>query len=494
MSLIQVNDLSFSYDGGFTPIFEHVSFHLDTDWKLGFTGRNGRGKTTFLKLLAGGYDYTGEIRSSVPFCYYPFPIENTWDLVIDIAQTLLPSIETWQIQKEFRQLDLGADVLYRPYNTLSGGEQTKVQTALLFLQEDAFYLLDEPTNHLDYAARQTLGQYLNSKKGFILVSHDRALLDACTDHTLSLNKTNIEVQKGSFSVWLAEKERRDRRESAENEKLKKEINRLESAAARTAGWSESVEKSKKGSRNAGLRPDRGYIGHKSAKMMRRAKAVSRRREAAIGEKSALLKNTESAESLKLHPLPFPNRLLLELTDFQISYDNVPIFAPVSMQLRQGDKFLLQGGNGAGKSSVFKLICGSGISYSGTLFKANGLKISVLPQGTEGLSGALADFVKENALDETLFYTILRKLEFSRDQFLSPMESYSAGQKKKIQLARCLCTPAHLYILDEPLNYIDIWSRMQLEDLFRETEATLLFSEHDAAFCDAVATSVVALKK
>lgn len=494
MSILEINDLSFSYDGGTEPIFEHVSFRLDTDWRLGFTGRNGRGKTTFLKLLLGEYAYSGSICCNVPFMYYPFAIENESDWVCDIAEDLLGADEVWRFRKELSALGVSESAIYRPYNTLSGGEQTKVQTAILFSRENCFYLLDEPTNHLDCAARTRLGQYLAQKKGFILVSHDRALLDTCTDHTLSVNKTNIEIQKGSFSVWQQNKTRRDAFETAENEKLKKEITRLQTAAARTAGWSAQTESDKKGTRNSGLRPDRGFVGHKSAKMMQRAKSIAQRREAAIEEKSALLKNTESSESLKLNALSFKSRVLARLTDLQVCYGETTVCAPVTIQICQGDKIHLQGTNGAGKTSIFKLLCGEVISYKGDLYLAKDLKIACLPQGTEGLYGTLTDFAKENALDETRFYTILRKLDFSREQFLCRLENCSAGQKKKVQLACCLCTPAHLYILDEPLNYIDVWSRMQLEQLFCETEATLLFAEHDAAFCKAAATKTVFLEK
>lgn len=493
MSILEINDLSFTYDGT-APIFEHVSFCLDTDWRLGFTGRNGRGKTTFLKLLTGEYAYSGTIVSDMPFVYYPFPIQNAGDLVAEIAEEYLPAGEVWRFKKELFKLNVSEDALYRPFNTLSGGEQTKVQTALLFSKENCFYLLDEPTNHLDVAARRTLGEYLARKRGFILVSHDRALLDACTDHTLSVNKTDIEIQKGSFSVWQKNKAQRDAFEAAENKKLVKEIDRLQTAAARTVGWSAQTEASKNGTRNSGLRPDRGFVGHKSAKMMQRAKSIAQRRETAIAEKSALLKNTESAEDLKLNPLPFKSRVLAELTNLQVCYDGSPIFAPVSLQICQGDKIHLRGENGTGKTSIFKLLCGQPVSHNGSLYLAKDLKISCLPQGIEGLCGTLQDFAAENVPNETLFYTILRKLDFSREQFLCTLENYSAGQKKKVQLARCLCTQAHLYILDEPLNYIDVWSRMQLEKLLKETTATLLFSEHDAAFCDAVATKTVCLQK
>lgn len=187
MSLIQVENLTFSYDGSAETVFDGVDLRLDTDWKLGFTGRNGRGKTTFLKLLMGVYDYKGKILSSVPFCYFPFSVENEWDPVIHLAQTLLPSIEAWQIQKEFRQLDMDADVLYRPYNTLSYGEQTKVQTALLFLHTDAFYLLDEPLNYIDlYSRMQLQALFQNTNATLLFAEHDAVFCDAVATKIVDL--------------------------------------------------------------------------------------------------------------------------------------------------------------------------------------------------------------------------------------------------------------------------------------------------------------------
>lgn len=120
-------------------------------------------------------------------------------------------------------LKVSDDVLYRPFSSLSNGEQTKVMLAALFLKENSFLLIDEPTNHLDMKARELVSHYLRSKSGFILVSHDRAFLDHCVDHILSINKTNIEVQKGNFSEWRENKERQDNFELAENDRLKKKI-------------------------------------------------------------------------------------------------------------------------------------------------------------------------------------------------------------------------------------------------------------------------------
>ena len=491
MSQIDVRHLTFSYDGALTPVFSDVSFRLDTDWRLGFVGRNGRGKTTFLKLLTGELPAGNAIQSSVPFARFPIDVPDSSCSVSELY-TLVPGAEMWELERELRLLGLTEDALERPYASLSGGERTKVQVALLFLHEGSFCLLDEPTNHLDRAAREKLGAYLRSKKGFILVSHDRALLDRCTDHTLAINKTGIEVQKGSFSVWFAQKEQRDRREAAENEKLTQEITRLNDAARRAAGWSAQVEKSKKGTRNSGVRPDRGYIGHKSAKMMQRAKSIESRKSAAAQEKAALLHDVETAEALRLHVLPFPKTRLAEFDRVAVQFGERPVCAPVRFSVMRGDKIDLEGGNGAGKSSLLKLLLGENIPHTGNVFVPEGLQIAYLPQESEGLSGTLSDYIAGIGADETLCKTILRKLDFSREQFSVRLENASAGQKKKVQLAACLSLSAHLFILDEPLNYIDIWSRMQLETLFRESEATVLFVEHDAAFCSAVATETIRL--
>ena len=133
-----------------------------------------------------------------------------------------------------------------------------------------------------------------------------------------------------------------------------------------------------------------------------------------------------------------------------------------------------------------------IYYAGSLYRASGLVISYLPQDVSRLSGSLDEFESQSDVDRVLFRAILRKLDFPRSLFDADLSTYSAGQKKKAALARSLAESAQLYIWDEPLNYIDIYSRMQIEELLSETDATVVFVEHDCAFRDAVATKVVEL--
>lgn len=492
MSIIRVTDLTFGYDGSYDNIFEDVSFQIDTDWKLGFTGRNGRGKTTFLNLLQGKYEYRGHISASVGFEYFPFPVPHPENNTIDVIGDIYRDYVHWELMRELTLLKVEEDTLYRPFASLSNGEQTKVLLAALFLKENRFLLIDEPTNHLDMAGRKLVSDYLRGKSGFILVSHDRAFLDNCVDHILSINKTNIDIQKGNFSDWWENKERQDSFELAENDKLKKDIKRLSEAAKRTSHWSDEVEKTKNGTRNSGSKVDKGYVGHKAAKMMKRSKSMEQRQHSAIDEKSKLLKNIESAENLKIAQLVFPKRQLVELADVSIYYGDKMVCGEVGFTIEQGDRISLSGKNGSGKSSLIKLICGGDVRYTGTCRIGSQLKISYVSQDTSHLRGNLTDFAAEHGIDESLFKAILRKLDFSRIQFEKDISAYSGGQKKKVLIAKSLCEKVHLHVWDEPLNFIDVISRMQIEELLLEHQPTILLVEHDREFVSHIATKTITL--
>ena len=159
---------------------------------------------------------------------------------------------------------------------------------------------------------------------------------------------------------------------------------------------------------------------------------------------------------------------------------------------KGKTSAFSGNSGVGKSSIIKLILGENISHKGELYKQNGLKISYVSQETSNLSGKLSDYIHDNGLDETIFKTTLRKMDFEREQFDKKLEEYSDGQKKKILLAKSVCTPANIYIWDEPLNYIDIFSRMQIEQLIKDYNLTMIFVEHDESFSKTIATKEINL--
>lgn len=495
MSLINISNLTFAYDGSADNIFENVSFQIDTDWKLGFTGRNGRGKTTFLNLLLGKYEYKGSISGGVIFEYFPFEIKDKTLKTIEIIDSLNYDYQMWELEREMSLLDISEDVLYRKFNTLSNGEQTKILLAVLFLKENRFLLIDEPTNHLDIEGREIVAEYLKSKKGFILVSHDRRFLDNCIDHILSINKANIEIQKGNFSSWQVNKEMQDNSEIAKNYKLKKDIKRLEQAAKRTSEWSDKKEEKKSKKSYGGRAPamiDKGFVGAKAAKMMKRSKNLEARQNSALEEKTKLLKNIELSESLKIKPEEYHSNRMVTLDKISIFYGEKEVCKDVSFTIEKGDRIALRGKNGSGKSTILKLILGEDLKYTGNLYRGSRMKISYVSQETSFLKGKLSDFAKNSGIDESLFRAILRKMDFSREQFDKDLSSYSGGQKKKILIAKSLCERAHLYVWDEPLNFIDVLSRIQIEELILEFQPTIIFVEHDMVFSETIANKIIKL--
>ena len=501
MSQISVNHLTFYYEGSYDNIFEDVSFQIDTNWKLGFIARNGKGKTTFLKLLMGQYEYKGSIRASVVFDYFPFEVKNKARNTVDIIEEIDPDYEFWKICRELNCLQVNADVLYRPFDTLSNGEQTKIMLAILFSRENHFLLIDEPTNHLDMETRQLLKDYLNAKKGFILVSHDRSFMDGCVDHVLVINRADIEVQQGNFSSWKENRERQDAFELSENEKLKKDIKRLTESASKASQWADKVESNKIGFRQTKYEKSldlRCYLGEKSRRMQMRRKNLERRQQREIEEKSALLKNLETVEDLKIMPLTHYKEKLIVMEDCAIGYGEKTVIQNFNMEVKRGERVFLQGPNGCGKSSIIKAILEQAGAEKTKLLKTGRIElpsqlvISYCSQDTSMLRGTIKEYAEENHMDVTLLMALLRKLDFSRVQFEKRIEDYSGGQKKKVLLAGSLCMQAHLYIWDEPLNFIDVFSRMQIEELILKFKPSMIMVEHDKAFVENTATKIISI--
>ena len=492
MSKIQVANVTYQYEGSIEPVFKNVSFTIDSNWKLGLIGRNGAGKTTFLNLLLGRKEYKGSITKNIECRYFPYEIENKEQITKKMIERLVPEIEEWKMQKELRLLGLEESILERNFSTLSGGEQIKVMLASLFAKEEVFLLLDEPTNHLDQESKKIIQNYLTRKKCFILVSHDRDLLDHVVDHILSINRNNIEITKGNFSVWKENRDRKEQEELVRNEVLKKDIARLEVASKNTVGWADKIEKTKKGTRNSGLRPDRGYIGHQSAKMMKKAKAIENRYQKEIEEKSSLLQDMERKEALIMKPLDYTKNKLAMIYQLGIQYGERIVFKNISFDIEKGDRIAIVGKNGSGKSSILKLLLGDKISYTGVCKIESDVKISYVSQNTDYLKGTLRELVRENGISEGIFKAMLSKLGISSMEFEKDISYYSEGQKKKVLLAKSICESKNLYIWDEPFNYIDILSRIQIEEMVLKYRPTMLFVEHDEAFIKQIATKKVIL--
>lgn len=492
MSTIKIENLTFSYYGYVKPIFENVLFSFDTNWKTGLIGRNGIGKSTLFKLLLNQEVYKGKISKSVDFIKFPPNINDASKLGIELYKELISDEDEWKLFRELHLLNLDENLVYREFETLSKGEQTKLLLAILFTREDGFLLIDEPTNHLDMDGRKIVSEYLKSKKGFLLISHDREFLDGCINHVISINRNSIDVQSGNFTSWYENKLMKDQFEISKNERLRKDINRLKEAARQSQIWSDKIEKTKNGVKVSGVKPDKGHIGHQSAKMMKKSKNLENRQNKAIEEKQNLLKDIETKDSLFLYPLQHHKNLLVQVSDLSSYYGEKQILSHVSFEIKQGDIVSIYGRNGSGKSTLIKILLGLNHEFSGDVKLASNLKISYIPQDASSLTGNLNEHIHKQGVDETLCKTILSKLDFAKDLFEVDMKNYSDGQKKKVLIAASLSKPAHLFIWDEPLNYIDVISRIQIEEIIKEAKPTLIFVEHDKRFVEDIANKIIRL--
>ena len=449
MPVININNLTFGYDGSEKTLFDDVTITLDTSWKLALAGRNGRGKTTFFKLLRGELPFGGTI-TGVPETIL-FPMDE------------LPENEDWRVRKELNLMGADPDIMWRPMETLSGGERTKLMLANLFAADGIYPLIDEPTNHLDRQGREAVADYLSTKDGFILISHDRAFLDRCTDHTLVISKTGLELVSATYSVWWENNEQRMENERARNDQLKKEMSSIDAAMKKNAQWSAKAEVYKN---------------------------LEQRNERKLEEKQSLLKDLERTETLKITGTEHHNRMPVILKDITLKRYGEIVVEGFSLTVERGSKISLQGRNGCGKSTLIKYLAGlgedEGITAEGDIYIAPGLKISYVGQDTSSLSGTLYDIAGERGCDKTIFSTILIKMGFTKEMLYRDVSQLSLGQKKFVMIALSLCEHADLYLWDEPLNYIDVYLRQEIERLVKDNNVTMLFVEHDRTFAESVA--------
>jgi lincosamide and streptogramin A transport system ATP-binding/permease protein len=485
MSTITVNDLSFSYTD--ILIFDHADIRIDDHWKLGLVGRNGRGKTTLLKLLLGQLDTDAKVQTDKTFVYFPQDVPDKSQLVFYVLSELTDA-EQWKIERELRYLSVDPEVLWRSFETLSGGEQTKVLLAILFLDEGNFPLIDEPTNHLDAASRQQVANYLKRKTGYILVSHDRDFLDQTADHIMAIEKSKIVLYQGNFSTYEAEKEGRDAFELAQDTKLRKEIGRLKQTARDKHDWSMGREKDKYGKpsvKGSGGIGDTGFIGARAARVMKKSKVLEARMDKEIAEKESLLKDIEHIEGLTMPYAPTHRKILVDIENLSVGYDNHLLFPPISIKIEKGQRVAILGRNGSGKSSLLRAVIDA---------LDSNVTISLVRQIYDDNRGELKTFAEKSGIDYQVFLRNLKKLGMERHVFKQKIEDMSQGQQKKVELARSLSQEAELYIWDEPLNYLDVFNHKQIEAVIKAVQPTMLVVDHDRHFISEIATDIIDLDK
>ncbi|NIA22910.1 MAG: ATP-binding cassette domain-containing protein [Proteobacteria bacterium] len=517
------NNVKFYYSDPYVPVFDGISFEIDTKWRAGFIGRNGTGKTTILNLIRGELKPVGGT-ISVPEKMYYFPYE-IGDKNVIVREAILASVapfRKWErrmeellkrgderdlqeyaeildmyekhegytiqskIEKEIVRMGMDEAILRENFANLSGGEQTKVMILSLFLRKGEYPLIDEPTNHLDIEGREIVAEYLSKKEGFLLVSHDRYFLDICTDHIVSLNKGGLRVNKGNFSEWKYNMELEIEYETRRDRNLKRQIKSMERAANRFRRWSFRIEKTKIG---AG---DKGAIGAASARMMKKAISTEKRKKRNVQEKKKLLKNKEKKRKLKLKTESLAPDILLSVTNLSLGYGERTVIEDFSLILKKGDRIAITGKNGSGKTTLIRAILGELKPIEGIIYKPSYISLTFARQIPEWEKVYLKDIVKSREVDLSNFRNILASMGIKGDIFERPISTFSLGEQKKVEMAFSFVKPSNIYVWDEPLNYIDLFSREQIEEVILRYQPTMLFVEHDRYFIEKIATNIINL--
>lgn len=500
MSNIRIENVSFRYDDSSENIFNNLNLNLDSSWKLGLVGRNGRGKSTFLNLLRGKLHGLGKIYTKLSPSYYPITIKQPKNITFYELQEQM-NFEQWELERELNLMNIDTDLLWQPFNTLSGGEQTKVLLALSFTDQDSFALIDEPTNHLDENSRNEVANYLaKHDKGYIVVSHDRDFLNQVTDHILTIENTEIHLYQGNFVAYEDTKHKRDEFNQAKNKKLSREIKGLNQKYVRFNNWSDSIEAQKYSGMktqhviNRRTQLNKGAIGHEAAKMMKKAINTRRRLDRRIESKRGLMTNIEDVPELTINFRPNYHQTLLETQHFSLTIADKYLFNNLNLIVTNHEVVALEGKNGSGKSTFFKMLLGqvANINYQGKYELASGLSISYLPQNFTEYTGTLKEFAKRQKISYEKLLNNLKKMGFPRSAFNTPIEEMSLGQQKRVALTKSLVEPADLYLWDEPANYLDVFNQNQIIKLLQKNKPAMLIIEHDQHFIKQVADQRVRL--
>jgi ATP-binding cassette subfamily F protein uup len=513
MPYITLQNASLAY--GLTPLLDHADFQLDSGERVGLIGRNGTGKSSLLKAIAGEIkldDGTLWRQPGVRLAYVPQeppldPAHTVFEAVADglgnLRQILLDyhtvshamsaanadteallarlqqlqheleAQDGWQVQARVEtvlsRLNLPSDTQVA---TLSGGWRKRAALARALVAAPEILLMDEPTNHLDLAAIEWLeGMLLDFKGALLFITHDRRFLDRLATRIVELDRGLITEFKGNFSQYQIKKAELLEVEAQQNAQFDKFL-------AQEEVWIRKGVEARR-TRNEGR--------VRRLERLRVERAARRERQGTV--KLALDAGERSG------------KLVAELEHVNKSFDDKPVIRDFSTRILRGDRIGLLGPNGAGKSTLLKLILGELEPDSGEIKRGTNLNIAYFDQMREQLDdeATLADTISpgsdfvEIGNERKHVISYLEDFLFPPQRARAPVKMLSGGERNRLLLARLFARPANVLVLDEPTNDLDIDTLELLEELLQDFQGTLFLVSHDRAFLENTVTQVIAFE-
>lgn len=439
--------------------------------KIGIIGANGSGKTTLLNILSG--DIKPDKGNINRYCEISF-----------IKQ--FGEIEKGSDQKQLKEFKVSKQETIK---TLSGGEKTRIKIASA-LKSNALIFADEPTSNLDFDGVELLCQKLNTYESFLLVSHDRNLIDRLCNKVIEIKDNKLIVYSGNYSFYLEESAKRLKNQQQQYENYIGEKSRLEKSLMGAKQRSKSVRKAPNRMGNSEARLHKGKTTEKRKKLDTSANQIKNHLEKLeVKEKPIELPKIKMDFLLTNPPL---NKVLISGYDLSFSYENKEIFKNASFEIKNGSKAAIYGENGSGKTTLLNLI---NVQYKNINIVPKA-KLGYFYQGFENID--LSKTVLENALensvqDKETVRLILARLLFRGDTVFKPSSVLSGGERIKLSLAKILVSDANILLLDEPTNYLDMQSTEVLQALINDYEGTVLFVSHDKDFVNNVANNLLIIQ-
>lgn len=521
--MLKVSGINKSF--GDAVILEKVGFILNRGERTGLIGPNGSGKSTLLKIIVGEEQAdSGKVwlDPSARFGYLEQALEYAPDDTVGkiigkaIGQALEILLEIEQLGvaisaaqgdefevlmasysealEEAERLDaygaqarlaealngLGLEHLDQktPVTTLSGGQKTRLGLARLLLSRPDLLLLDEPTNHLDITALEWLQEFVRQYKGAVLiVSHDRAFLDEVVQKLLVLDEKTHTLKEfvGNYSAYMEDEERQRRKYEDEYQRQQEYIGKVEADLHATEQHARNIE---------GSTID-FYVRKRALKVARRAVVRKARLEKYLDSEERLEKPKKGWHmKLEFENTPTSGQIVLTLDNVAKAFGNLRLFERVTGELKKGERVVLLGANGTGKTTLLKIIAGELAPDSGIARLGANVRVGYFSQEQEGLKPqqtALEAVREVTALSETEARNFLHYFLFSGDEVFTPVGNLSYGERARLALARLVLSGVNFLLLDEPLNHLDIKSREQFEEALEQFEGTILAVAHDRYF-------------